>query len=212
MSELYYLYCHTNLINDKKYFGVTCRIPYKRWGNNGCNYKTSPHFYSAIQKYGWDNFNHEILKTTDNKSEVEELERYYILEYKTFDNKYGYNVELGGSYKGKHSEETKRKISESKIGKHRSEETKEKISNGLIGKIVGNKNSQSKPVICITTHKIYESQRLASKDTGVYQSDISRCCSGKIKSAGKNELGERLVWMYYKDYLEKGGLDSCEKM
>ena len=37
--------------------------PEKRWGANGCNYKSSPHFYSAIQKYGWDNFEHNILFT-----------------------------------------------------------------------------------------------------------------------------------------------------
>ena len=44
--------------------------PEKRWGVNGRNYKSSPHFYSAIQKYGWDNFEHNILFTNLTKEEA----------------------------------------------------------------------------------------------------------------------------------------------
>lgn len=197
MSEKYYLYCHTNLINGKRYFGITHRQPEKRWGNNGCNYKSSPHFFAAIQKYGWDNFKHEILFERNDKRDVEMLEREHILKYQTWKPEYGYNIELGGNYEGTHSDATRKKISESKIGKPRSEETKQKVSRGLMGKMTGRKNGMSKPVICVTTGVVYESQGLASKATGIQQSDISKCCNGVIKSAGKSETGERLVWQYY---------------
>lgn len=49
---MYTVYQHKNKINNKVYIGITKQIPEKRWGINGYNYKTSPHFYSAIQKYG----------------------------------------------------------------------------------------------------------------------------------------------------------------
>ena len=54
------VYTHTNKINGKKYVGQTCQIPEKRW-KNGNGYKRNPYFYNAIQKYGWDNFEHQIL-------------------------------------------------------------------------------------------------------------------------------------------------------
>ena len=47
-------------INDKCYIGITCQSkPERRW-QNGLGYKTQ-FFYRAIEKYGWDGFNHIIL-------------------------------------------------------------------------------------------------------------------------------------------------------
>lgn len=199
MREKICVYCHTHKETGKKYFGVTGREPYKRWGNNGCNYKSCPHFYNAIQKYGWDAFYHDVLLIASDNVEAGEIERSLIVDYKTYLPQYGYNIELGGNFSGKHSKETRRKISESKIGKPRSEETRRKVSAGLMGKMVGSKNAQSKPVMCVTTGIIYESQGIAARDVGIDQGRISKCCSGKVKSAGKLPTGERLVWQYYQE-------------
>ena len=49
--SIYTVYQHKNKINGKRYFGITSRKPEERWGCNGRNYKSSPHFYSAIQKF-----------------------------------------------------------------------------------------------------------------------------------------------------------------
>jgi hypothetical protein len=35
-------------------------------------------FGKAIQKYGWENFSHEILAEKLTQSEANELEKYYI--------------------------------------------------------------------------------------------------------------------------------------
>ena len=98
MSEIkYYVYCHVNLVNNKKYFGITCRTPYKRWGHNGYNYKSSPYFYAAIQKYGWNGFEHIVLGSVSEKKIAEEIERALISAFQTCDGHYGYNIELGGN-------------------------------------------------------------------------------------------------------------------
>lgn len=191
MEDKYYVYCHTNKLNSKKYIGITSRVPEKRWGNNGYNYKSSPHFYYAIQKYGWDGFEHEILFVYKDKTKAEEKERELISINKTFIPQYGYNIEMGGNYKGKHSKETRQKISESKIGKPRSAETKEKVSKGLKGKMTGSKNAKSKMVMCVETGEIFESTTAAANNVGTDQSSISRCCSGSLKTTRK------LHFVYY---------------
>lgn len=81
---MWIIYKHTNKINGKSYIGQTLLETKERWRSNGCGYKQSSVFYSAIQKYGWDNFTHEIL--VDNIATIEEankLEKYYIQYYHT---------------------------------------------------------------------------------------------------------------------------------
>mgnify|MGYP002521511260 CR=1 FL=1 len=45
---MYTVYQHKNKINGKSYIGITKRKPKERWGKDGENYKTTPHFYSAM--------------------------------------------------------------------------------------------------------------------------------------------------------------------
>jgi group I intron endonuclease len=79
---------------NKYYIGITSQNIEKRW-QNGYGYKTNKHFWRAIQKYGWDNFEHKILKRNLTKTKAEELEIYYIQKYNS-QVPNGYNVELGG--------------------------------------------------------------------------------------------------------------------
>ena len=67
-NDTYCVYMHTNKINNKKYVGMTCQRPEKRW-NSGNGYKSCTLFYRAIEKYGWDGFEHEII-ASDRKSVV----------------------------------------------------------------------------------------------------------------------------------------------
>lgn len=118
----YCVYIHTNKINGKMYVGQTIHgdNPNRRWVN-GEKYKGSPYFYSAIQKYGWDNFSHEIIASKLTKAEADNFEKILIRELKTQNKKYGYNICDGGNTSNtmngrKLSETTKQKIRESKIG------------------------------------------------------------------------------------------------
>lgn len=100
MSEkLWKVYKHTNKINGKSYIGITSNSVEKRWGKNGQGYNPYHRqrnlLYDAIQKYGWDNFEHEIIKNDLCFEDACKLEQYYIKKYNT-KAPYGYNLTLGG--------------------------------------------------------------------------------------------------------------------
>lgn len=42
----------------------------------------------------------------------------------------------------------------------------------------------SKPVYCVELDRIFESQKAAAKEMGLYRSALSYCCNGKRKTAG----------------------------
>lgn len=136
---MHIVYQHKNKINGKMYFGITSRKPKERWGNNGSGYKSTPHFYSAIQKYGWDNFEHNILYEDIPKEEACYIEKMLIEKYKTQNREFGYNI-LEGGQASELPIEVRRKMSESMTGNknglgHRcSEEKKKKISDAQKGR------------------------------------------------------------------------------
>lgn len=93
-DKLYIVYEHISPSN-KKYIGITCQIPEHRW-RNGNGYKENPAFYNAIQKYGWENFQHNILFENLTAEEAAEKEKELIQKYMTLDKNYGYNILSGG--------------------------------------------------------------------------------------------------------------------
>lgn len=87
---MYIIYAHVNKINGKRYIGITMRNPIYRWGKDGNGYKNQPKFFKAIQKYGWDNFEHIILDYCETEEEALKKESEYIKQYNCIDN--GYNI------------------------------------------------------------------------------------------------------------------------
>lgn len=137
--ENYTVYQHTNKFNNKKYIGITKQLPQHRWGTHGCNYYNSPRFWSAIKKYGWDSFQHDILFTNLTKEEACTKEIELIKEFKTQDKDFGYNMLEGGQYCSL-TEEVRKKMSKAMIGNQNgkgkvcSEEKKKKISDAQKGR------------------------------------------------------------------------------
>jgi group I intron endonuclease len=81
-------------------------------GKKGSKYRNSPYLYKAIVKYGAQNFKYEILVKCYDQETADYLEEYYIKQYRSQDSHIGYNLKEGGRG-GKHSLETKEKISQS---------------------------------------------------------------------------------------------------
>lgn len=121
------IYMHRNKINNKVYIGQTCSNPPELRWKSGYGYLSSPHFYNAIQKYGWDNFEHIILYENLTVEQSNEIEKELIKKYQSNNPQYGYNIREGGR-NGLMAESSKKKISRSKLGHIVSEETRKKIS------------------------------------------------------------------------------------
>ena len=160
------VYIHTNQINGKKYVGITHHInnPNKRW-RNGLGYKKyignqTGHFYNAIKKYGWDNFDHEIIETNLTREQASTLEIQLIEKYMCCEHEYGYNSHEGGSGGFPLSDQAKRKISLANsgerngmysigerhpmYGKHHTLAARQKISQSNKGKVPWNKGVRGK--------------------------------------------------------------------
>ena len=176
---MYIVYQHKNKINSKVYIGITSRTPEERWGSNGCNYKSSPYFYNAIQKYGWDNFEHNILYTNLTKEEACKKEQELIKSFNSMNREFGYNSTSGG---------------ETFI---MNEETKQKISKSLLG----NKNSFGHPCSKEKKLKISQSQkgRKFTKDHKKKLSESAKkrhvpCSEEKKKKLSKNYPNKKPVY------------------
>lgn len=124
------IYKISNNINDKIYIGQTWKSLSHRLDQhkrqNGCI-----KLYNAINKYDFINFKIELITITHTQECADYWEKYFINYYDTINN--GYNLMLGGA-NGKHSEETKIKISLKMKGIIKSEETKINMSKAKQGK------------------------------------------------------------------------------
>lgn len=112
VSSGYCVYAITNLINRKRYIGLSSD-PKTRWTDHKWSHKNRPNnLYKAMRKYGVHNFTFDILFDAMNREEAIETEKSTITLFGTLRN--GYNETLGG--KGvnglRKSEESKRKVSE----------------------------------------------------------------------------------------------------
>lgn len=206
----YCVYKHTSP-SGKVYIGITRQNPLKRWCN-GNGYSNNPHFYRAIQKYGWDNIKHEILFDNLSKHDACKIEISLIKKHKSNNPAFGYNHSTGGENAGEgveKSEETRRKISNALLGRKltpehieksaiahtglkRNEETRRKMSESAKIRGVSEKTREKTraQVICVQTGMIFPSINDASRKTGIIRTAISNCCCGRAKTAGG------YVWRY----------------
>ena len=136
------IYKIINLINKNIYIGQDY--------SNRQNYFGSGVFIKrAIKKYGIENFKKEILEHCSSRKQLNEREIYWIQKLNSKVPN-GYNItDDGEGFKGKHTDETKRKISKNHadfsgknhpmFGKHISEEHKRKLIESNKGRVGWNK-------------------------------------------------------------------------
>jgi group I intron endonuclease len=207
----YTVYMHKNKINGKVYIGITRQKPVKRRWKQGSCYKCCKKFYRAIQKYGWNNFEHIILfeNLTCNDACKKEIE--LIKKYNSIKN--GYNISKGGKatnnkihftkehkkkigfankgykngmYGKTHTDEVKNIISKKSKKQWLNEEYKQKMKH-----IVKYEKNRFTKVICLETNEIFFSIAEASRKYNLHSQNISKCCRGL-----RNKCGN-LHWRYY---------------
>lgn len=108
------IYKITNIITKKSYVGQTVkhRNPYARIRRHFRQSARKDLVYESFKKRGISAFTWEILASATNQTDLDFLERHLIAELKTLV-PMGYNIQLGGNGRGKFSNETKLKISQS---------------------------------------------------------------------------------------------------
>ena len=99
--------------DGKKYIGLAKGDPKKRWGNDGRGYSGVQSLREAIQKFGWDNIEHNVILTGLQRAQAQKLEKYLIKSFDTIEQ--GYNTRPGGEAgKTLYSDHVQKMIRESK--------------------------------------------------------------------------------------------------
>lgn len=154
-NKICIIYKIINILNDKMYIGQTWQKLFTRFYQHKYS-KDCPKLYNAMVKYGINNFIIEPICSVMTQKDADEFENYFISKYNSIKN--GYNIKNGGSY-GRHSEETKKKLTELNLGENNpmfgkcgalhhnygkqiSEEQKQKLLNANLGKIASDATKQ----------------------------------------------------------------------
>jgi len=143
----YSLYIITNKVNGKRYIGQTKGSVEDRFDKHkydAFGEKRGYALHAAIRKYGIEDFEIKSVSRANGLDEANHREAYYIKLFNTLAPN-GYNLKPGGD-NASMTEDTKRKISESKkgkkhhfFGKHFTVEHKKNLSVAHAGRGLGRK-------------------------------------------------------------------------
>lgn len=216
--------------HDKYYVGITKHKPENRW-NSGKGYKSNAYFTNAINKYGWDNIEHQIIANNLTKEEATNFEIKLISLLQSNNLQYGYNLNSGGGggngiilteearekraknlskmwenpeYRAKQVE----RIGEDAKKRWQNPEYRAKMQevNNFNKILRGADNPNSKKVIILNTKQVFANARETSEhfNGAIKRTTINQYCnpSNRFISTIKDKNGDNLVFMYYEDYLK----------
>ena len=120
------IYKYTSRTTGKVYIGQTVNEYKRKNAHKHMQTDWQSHFYKAIAKYGYDDFDYEVIYEVISaipgyvKQVLDMMEIYYIQKYKSTNPKFGYNIAAGGggTIGVPCSEEHKKKISQIMKSKH----------------------------------------------------------------------------------------------
>ncbi len=93
--NIYSIYKATNKTNGKVYIGIDKNWPTRKYAHKSkAKYDTGFHFHKAIRKYGWENFDWEVIYETSDYDDLKKCEIKLISEYNSYEK--GYNKTFGG--------------------------------------------------------------------------------------------------------------------
>lgn len=194
-----YIYLTTCLANGKKYIGQSINHrDINTYLGSGIAFKC------ALKKYGKDAFVKTILvNNVDCLNRLNDLERGFIIEHDSICPK-GYNLDFGGTNKGRVSEQTKEKIIKSKQGKKHtqkqtkanikshiglklSDETKKKIGDANRGKPSWNKGKKMSDEFREKMRNIMTGVKMKKKQIEILdkENSLKILCNGVVDAASK---------------------------
>ena len=146
------VYRAKNKINNKSYIGITTKtLEHRKITHQKAAKYSNRKFYTALNKYGFDNFEWSVLAEGSDITDLENKEQYYIEKYNSFNG--GYNLTSGGESLKEYSEESKELMREARVDWHKSnrngfkgkthtEEVRKRISEKLKGRVSPNKDKE----------------------------------------------------------------------
>lgn len=192
---------------NKIYIGKTFNLKKRIESYRGLYCENQRLLFNSLKKYGWSNHTFEIIfEDYCDNDYLSELESKYIIEYNSF---IGYNFEFGmnltlggeGCVGFKHTEETKRMISETKI---KSERTEKEIlaSEGRKGKSVykskewirNNSESIKKPIIQYDLNGKFIKKWKSAKDVELELGFSRKNISSNLR--GITNKAYEFIWIY----------------
>lgn len=179
-EKLYEVYMYECRVNGKKYVGKT--VYNAKWRDDQhCKIKNPQcPIDRAIKKYGRENFVLTVIYRGSSNEEICMVERALIAERNSF-MPAGYNLTIGGEGRAgyKHSDESKKKMSDARRGKKLNPEHVANIVRALIGRVhteeTKQKMSTSNPRVWLgETFTPEHRSNIALGGTGRIFSDESR--------------------------------------
>lgn len=138
------------------YIGQSWNLGHRKRAYRALMCEDQPRIYNSLKKYGFDNHQFEVVYRLPLEASQESMNEYEIFiwaQYKEAGREM-MNIKLPGS-KGKHSEETKKKLSEMFKGRKLSEEQKKKIKYKRQFQIMTPKTDEEKKRM-VERHKKYK--------------------------------------------------------
>ena len=170
-----FIYCFTNLINQKKYIGSSCSSnPQRRynqhmyWVNHPEGEKGQYPLYCAIRKYGIQNFSYTILEYFSNEineEEIRKIEHKYLIQNNTLVPN-GYNQTLDTKHP-LNDIKTYEKIKETKRNK---------------AKRIAEINEKQQVI------QIWRSIVDCAEQTGYNEKHLASCCRGERKTTSEKKF------------------------
>lgn len=192
-----YIYITTNLITNKIYIG-------QKKSQRFCPtyFGSGKALKQSLKKYGTINHKVELIVWTENKEQQNYYEKFWIKTYDATNPEIGMNISLGGdggSLKGRkspmkgfnHSEESKKKISESTKGKIVSDETKEKMKKPKTEE-TKRKMSESQKNMTDETKKKMSEAKIGKKFTDEHKKNMSDVRKGKKPFEMTDEIKKKI--------------------
>lgn len=170
------IYCIINIVNNKVYIGATKNLADRKsqhFSELRNNKHPNEYLQNSWNKYGEENFAFVPIELNLSLNVIDKHETFWINQFRSTNDKYGYNLMLGGNYLL--SQRSKEQIQKS-ADKHK----KPVLQLDLEGKLI----------------KEWDCSKNAALALGFKASTISGCC--RLIYGNKTYKG--FIWIFKKDY------------